>query len=99
MLAKATCKDTQIKFYKVMAVPTLLHSSECWVPRCNDLKILNTAEMMFLLVVQRVCTRLNNVCINDIHAALDVEELATQFIVTRRTRQIISCICLHIQDY
>jgi hypothetical protein len=25
-----TRKDTQIKFYQVMAVPTLLYGSECW---------------------------------------------------------------------
>jgi hypothetical protein len=31
-------KDTQIKFYQVMAVPTLLYGSECWTMRKRDIK-------------------------------------------------------------
>jgi hypothetical protein len=33
-----TRKDTQIKFYQVMAVPTLLYGSECWTMRKRDAK-------------------------------------------------------------
>jgi hypothetical protein len=40
-------KDTQIKFYQVMAVPTLLYESECWTMRKRDMQKLKAAEMRF----------------------------------------------------
>ena len=39
---------TQIKFYKVVARPTLLYGSETWVTTTGDMTRLEAAEMRFL---------------------------------------------------
>ncbi|KAJ4446628.1 hypothetical protein ANN_13325 [Periplaneta americana] len=41
-------KETQIKFYKVIAVPSLLFGSETWTMTAADSKKLQAAEMKFL---------------------------------------------------
>jgi hypothetical protein len=40
--------DTQIKFYKVVARPTLIYGSETWVTTKRDMARLEAAEMCFL---------------------------------------------------
>jgi len=40
--------DTQIKFYKVVARPSLLYGSETWVTTKRDMTRLEAAEMSFL---------------------------------------------------
>jgi len=45
---KKTRTDTQIKFYKVVARPTLLYGSEAWVTTKRDMTRLEAAEMRFL---------------------------------------------------
>jgi len=40
--------DTQIKFYKVVARPSLLYGSETWVTTKRDMNRLEAAEMRFL---------------------------------------------------
>jgi len=45
---KKTRTDNQIKFYKVVARPTLLHGSETWVTTTKDMTGLEAAEMRFL---------------------------------------------------
>jgi len=45
---KKTRTDTQIKFYKVIARPSLLHGSETWVTTKRDMTDLEAAEMRFL---------------------------------------------------
>jgi hypothetical protein len=40
--------DTQTKFYKVVARPTLLYGSETWVTTKRDMTRLEAAEMRFL---------------------------------------------------
>jgi len=35
---KKTCKDTQIKLYKVVARPSVLYGSETWVTDCMAAK-------------------------------------------------------------
>jgi len=39
-------KETQSNFYKVIAVPTLLYSSETWVLNQKDYSTLNNAQMV-----------------------------------------------------
>lgn len=41
-------KDTLLKFYKVMSVPSLLYGSETWVMKKRDASRLQTNEMKFL---------------------------------------------------
>jgi hypothetical protein len=48
-----TRKDTQIKFYQVMAVTTLLYGSECWAMRKRDTQEPQAAETRFLRSVKR----------------------------------------------
>ena len=45
---KKTRTDTQMKFYKVVARPSLLYDSETWVTTKKDMAHLEAAEMRFL---------------------------------------------------
>jgi hypothetical protein len=45
---KKTCTDTLMKFYEVVARPTLLCGSETWVTTQRDMTGLEAAEMRFL---------------------------------------------------
>ena len=45
--------DTQLKFYKVVARPSLLYGSETWVTTKRDMTRLEAAEMRFLRSVKR----------------------------------------------
>ena len=45
---KKTRTDTQMKFYKVVARPSLLYGSETWVTTKRDITCLEAAEMRFL---------------------------------------------------
>jgi len=49
---KETCSDAQMKFYKVVARPTLLYGSETWVTTKRDMTRLEAAEMRFLRSVK-----------------------------------------------
>ena len=40
--------STEIKFYKVMAVPVLMHGSENWTLNRSDRRKIEAAEMRFL---------------------------------------------------
>jgi hypothetical protein len=51
-----TRKDTQLKFYKVMATPTLLYGSETWTLNARDKSRIQASEMKFLRSVKG-CTR------------------------------------------
>jgi hypothetical protein len=42
-----------MKFYKVVAIPTLLYGSETWVTTKRDMTGLEAAEMRFLRSVKR----------------------------------------------
>jgi len=44
--------DTQKKFYKVLARPTLLYGSETWVTTKRDMTRLEAAEMRFVRSVE-----------------------------------------------
>jgi len=45
---KKTRTDTQMKFYKVVAGPSLLYGSETWVTTKRDMTRLEAEEMSFL---------------------------------------------------
>jgi hypothetical protein len=49
---KKTHTDTQMKFYKAVARPTLLYGSETWVTTKRDVTCLQAAEMRFLRSVK-----------------------------------------------
>jgi hypothetical protein len=49
---KKTHTETQMKFYKVIARPTLLYGSETWVTTKWDMTRLEAAEMRFLRSVK-----------------------------------------------
>jgi nitrate reductase alpha subunit len=49
---KKTRTDTQMKFYKVVARPTLLYGSETWVTAKRDMTRLEAAEMRFIRSVK-----------------------------------------------
>ena len=46
--SKKTRTDSQMKFYKIVARPSLLHGSETWVTTKRDMTGLEAAEMRFL---------------------------------------------------
>ena len=45
---KKTRTETQMKFYKVVARPSLLYGSETWVTTKRDINDVEAAEMRFL---------------------------------------------------
>jgi hypothetical protein len=47
-LKTKTRKETNVKFYKIMAVPVLLYGSETWTLRKRDWNRTQTAEMKYL---------------------------------------------------
>ena len=57
---KKTGTDTQIKFYKVIARPSLLYGSETWANTKRDMTRVEAAEMRFLRSVKGY-TRLDKV--------------------------------------
>jgi hypothetical protein len=50
-------KNALLKFYIVMAVPTLLYGSECWAMIKADGRAVEAAEMEFLRCVARYTTK------------------------------------------
>jgi hypothetical protein len=54
-LKKKTRKDTQLKFYKTMAVPVLMYGSEAWTIKKKDISRIQSTEMKFSRSVKR-CT-------------------------------------------
>ena len=57
---KKTRTDTQMKFYKVVARPTLLYGSKTWVTTKRNMTYLEAAEMRFLRSVKGY-TRLDKI--------------------------------------
>lgn len=70
-LKKKTRKETQIKFYKTMAIPTLLYGCEAWTLKKNDINRIQSAEMKFLRGVKG-CTRLDRYRNDDIRNELNL---------------------------
>ena len=63
--------DTQMKFYKVVARPSLLYGSETWVTTKRDMTRLEAAEMRFLRSVT-VYTRLDKIRSEVIRKELEI---------------------------
>jgi hypothetical protein len=57
---KKTRKETDLKLYKIMAVPVLLYGSETWTLRKRDWSRIQAAEMKYLRTVKG-CTRLDQI--------------------------------------
>ena len=68
---KKTRTDTQMKFYKVPARPTLLCGSKTWVNSKRDMTHLEAAETRFLRSVKRY-TRLDKIPGEIIRKELDI---------------------------
>jgi hypothetical protein len=52
ILAGKVRKETLLRFYKIMAIPTLLYGSECWTLTKRQKSRLEAAEMRFLRSVK-----------------------------------------------
>jgi hypothetical protein len=72
---KKTRKETNLKFYKIMAVPVLLYDSETWPPRKRDWNRIQAAEMKYLRTVKG-CTRLDQISNEDIRNELGIFHLS-----------------------
>jgi len=61
-LKKKTRKETQLKFYKVMATPVLLYGSETWTMGRQDLSRIQAAEMKHLRSIKgcRIIDKIRN---------------------------------------
>jgi hypothetical protein len=70
-------KATQLKFYKTMAIPSLLYGSEGWILGCKDESSKQSAEMKFLRAVKG-CTRLDHIRNEKIREELGVKPVLTQ---------------------
>ena len=73
-LRNKTTKETRLKFYKTVAVPTLMHGSESWVTNTKHKQIIQTAEMKFLRSVKR-CSRLDRIRNENIREELKIYNL------------------------
>jgi hypothetical protein len=76
-LYNKTRKGTQVKLYKIMAVPTLLYGSEAWTTRRADFQKIQTSEMKFLRAVGG-CNLLDKKRSEEIRKELLVKELNEQ---------------------
>jgi hypothetical protein len=68
-------KETNLKFYKIMAVPVLLYGSETWTPRKSDWNRIQAEEMKYLRTVKG-CTRLDQIRNEDIRNELGISPLS-----------------------
>jgi hypothetical protein len=74
-LKKKIMKETNVKFYKIMAVPVLLNGSETWTPRKRDWNRIQAAEMKYLRTVKG-CTRLDQIRNEDVRNELGISPLS-----------------------
>jgi hypothetical protein len=51
-LKKKTSKETNLKSYKIMAVPVLFYGSETWTPRKSNWSRIQAAEMKYLRTIK-----------------------------------------------
>jgi len=68
---RKTRTDTQMKFYKVVARPTLLYGSKTWVATKRDMTRLEAAEMRFVRSVKGY-TRLDKIRSEVIRKELEI---------------------------
>jgi hypothetical protein len=60
-----TKKETNLKFYKVMAVSVLLYGSETWILKKRGWNRIQAAEFKYLRIVKR-CSRTDQLRNEDI---------------------------------
>jgi len=73
-LKNKTRKDTKIKLYKTMAVPSLMFGSETWVDTKRNQSKIQSAEIKFLRRVKG-CTILDQIRNDDIREELTIFNL------------------------
>ena len=73
-ISKESRTDTQMKFYKVVAKPTLLYRSETWVTTKRDMTRLEAAQMRFLRSVKGY-TRLDKIRREIIRKELEISRI------------------------
>jgi hypothetical protein len=84
MLKGKATKEMQVKFYKVMAVPTLLYGNEVWITNQKQQNLITLAEMKFLRSV-RGCSRIDGFQNVDIKNDLNVTSII-KYIENHRER-------------
>lgn len=67
-------KETQLKFYKVLAVPVILYGSESWILRRKDESKITAAEMRFLRSVEGV-SRSDRIPNDEIRQRLEISAI------------------------
>jgi hypothetical protein len=70
-----TRKETNLKFYNIMAVPVLLYGSETWTPRKRNWNRIQAAEMKYLITVKG-CTRLDQIKNEDVRNEFGISPLS-----------------------
>jgi hypothetical protein len=75
-------KETNTKFYKIMAVPVLLYGSETWTLRKRDWNRIQAAETKYLVTVKG-CTRLDPIRNEDIRNELGISPSSEKIIEYR----------------
>jgi hypothetical protein len=76
---KKTKKETNLKFYKIMAVTVLLYGSETWTMRKKDWNRIQAAEIKYLRTVKG-CIRLDQITNEDIRNELGISPLSEKII-------------------
>lgn len=76
-LRNKTRKETRMKFYKTMAVPTLLYGSEVWVSSNSTKRKIQSAEMYFLRRTKG-CTLMDKVKNEEIRTELQTVSINEQ---------------------
>jgi hypothetical protein len=77
-----TRKETNLKFYKIIAVTVLLYGSETWTLRKRDWNRIQAAEIKYLRTVKG-CTRLDQIRNEDIRNELGISPLNEKIIEYR----------------
>ena len=85
---KKTRTNTQIKFYKVIARPSLLNDSETWVTTKRDMTCVEAAEMRFLRSVKGY-TRLDKIRSEVIRKELEISEYKTDSNINKNGSSIL----------
>ncbi|PSN32209.1 hypothetical protein C0J52_24601 [Blattella germanica] len=83
-LRNKTRKDTQLRFYNIIALPQLLYGSETWTHRRIDISKIEASEMRFLHAVKG-CTRLDKIRSADIRTELKITESAVDNVQKSKT--------------
>jgi hypothetical protein len=81
-----TGKTTQMKFYKVMALPVLLYGRETWTIKTKDMNKIQATEMRYLRLVKG-CTKLDHIKNEDVRKELDID--STQYKIENYREKLI----------